>query len=181
MSPNGSALVDHLLSSTKISRPAPNGLGYQPGAQYFNLGFLPGGSSGVLGFIETPSDEISKFEAVILMTDNAETGRVWVEQLDAAKGKHPEFAGKPLILVSSAQSGPLLQPYVSSGQVDIMVNGLYDAARYEYVNNTRPGTVRSYWDAFGFGLMMAVLAVILGSAWSVFMRIRENRAGTEQV
>ena len=180
MSPNGSALVDRLMFNAKISRPAPDGLGYQPGLQYFNLGFLPGGPSGVLGFIEDPRDEFSKFEAVILMTDNAETGRVWVEQLDVAKGKYPEIAGKPLIVVSSAQSGPLLQSYVSSGQVDIMVNGLYDAARYEYVNNTRPGTVRSYWDAFGVGLMMAVIAIVLGSVWSVLMRIRERRAEAEQ-
>jgi cytochrome bd-type quinol oxidase subunit 1 len=103
-----------------------------------------------------------------------------VEQLDVAKGKYPEIAGRPLIVVSSAQSGPLLQSYVSSGQVDIMVNGLYDAARYEYVNNTRPGTVRSYWDAFGVGLMMAVIAIVLGSVWSVLMRIRERRAEAEQ-
>ena len=180
MSPTGSALVDRLMFNTKISKPAPDGLGYQSGSQYFNLGFLPGGSSGVLGFIEDPRDEFSKFEAVILMTDNAETGRVWVEQLDAAKGRYPQIAGKPLIVATSAQSGPLLQPYVASGQVDIMVNGLYDAARYEYVNNTRPGTVRSYWDAFGVGLMMAVIAIILGSVWSVLMRIRESRAEAEE-
>jgi hypothetical protein len=175
MSPNASALVERLMLDTGI-----NGLGYQPGAQYFNLGFLPGGSAGVLGFIENPADKFASFEAVILMTDNAETGRVWVEQLDFAKGKFPSLAGKPLIVVSSAQSAPLLQPYVSSGQVDLMVNGLADAAKFEYVNNTRPGIARSYWDAFGIGLTMAVIAIILGSIWSVFMQIRERRAEAEQ-
>jgi hypothetical protein len=177
MSPNGSALVDRLMANTKISRPAPDGLGYQAGVQYFNLGFLPGGSAGVLGFIEDPSGEFSKYSAVILMTDTAETGRVWVEQLEAAS---PEIAGKPLLLVSSAQSGPMLQPYVSSGQVDMMINGMYDAARYELVDVSRPGTARTYWDAFGYGLMMAVITIVLGSLWSVFMRIREQRAEAEQ-
>ena len=176
MSPNSSALVDRLMLKTGI-----NDLGYQSGEQYFNLGFLPGGSAGVLGFIENPADEFSKFEAVVLMTDNAETGRVWVEQLDFAKGKYPSLAGKPLIVVSSAQSAPLLQPYVSSGQVDIMVSGLSDAAKYEYVNNTRPGLARSYWDAFGIGLTMAIIAIIFGGLWSVFTNIRERRAEAEQV
>jgi hypothetical protein len=178
MSTNGSALVDRLMFNTKISKPVEDGgLGYQSDAQYFNLGFLPGGSAGVLGFIENPADDFSKYAAVILLTDNAETGRVWVEQLEAAK---PEIAGEPLLLVSSAQSGPMLQPYVASGQVDIMINGLYDAAKYELVNVSRPGTARSYWDAFGYGLMMAVLAIVLGSLWSVFMRVREQRAEAEQ-
>jgi hypothetical protein len=172
MSPNGSALADRLMVNTGIG-----GLGYQPGAQYFNLGFLPGGSSGVSGFINNPTDGNFDYEAFVLMTDTAETGRVWVEQLEAAG---PEVAGKPLFMVASAQAGPMLQPYVSSGQADIMINGLYDAAKYEFVNNTRPGIARSYWDAFGVGLMMAVVAIVLGSVWSVFMQIRERRAEGEQ-
>jgi ABC-type transport system involved in cytochrome c biogenesis permease subunit len=67
-------------------------------------------------------------------------------------------------------------PYVSSGHVDIMINGLYDGAQYEYVNNTRPGLARSYWDAFGVGLMMAILAIVMGSIWNVVMGNRERRA-----
>jgi hypothetical protein len=178
MSPTGSALVDRLMLNTKISKPVDQqGLGYQSGVNYFKIGFLPGGSAGVLGFIEDPNDDFSQYATVILLTDNAETGRVWVEQLEAAG---PEIAGKPLLLVSSAQAGPLLQPYVSSGQVDIMVSGLYDAAKYENMNVTRPGIARSYWDAFGFGLMMAVIAIVLGSVWSVVVRIRERRAEAEQ-
>lgn len=178
MSPNGSALTDRLMVNTRVGTAIETGgVGYLPGVNYFNLGFLPGGSSGVLGFIEDPVDQFTKYEAVILMTDNAETGRVWIEQLEAAG---PGVSGKPLFLVSSAQSGPLLRPYVDSGQADILVNGLYDAARYEQMNVSRPGTARAYWDAFGFGLMLAVLAIVLGSLWSVYTRIREHRAQAEQ-
>lgn len=176
MSPNGAGLVDRLLSNTGISKPAEeNGLGYQPGAQYFNLGFLAGGSSGVLRFIQAPADEFSQYAAVVLLTDNVESGRVWVEQLEIA-GQ----SAKPLFLVASAQAGPMFQPYVDSGQADVMVNGLADAAKYELVNVSRPGTARLYWDAFGYGIMLAVIAIILGSLWSVYMRIREQRAEAEQ-
>jgi hypothetical protein len=176
MSPNGAGLVDRLLANTGISKPTEqNGLGYQPGAQYFNLGFLAGGSSGVLRFIQAPADEFSQYAAVVLMTDNVESGRVWVEQLDIA-GQ----SAKPLFLVASAQAGPMFQPYVDSGQVDVMVNGLADAAKYELLNASRPGTARSYWDAFGYGIMLAVIAIILGSLWSVYMQVRERRAEAEQ-
>lgn len=193
MSPNGSAMVEHLLLSTKISSPASvGGLEYQAGEKYFNAGFLPGGSAGVFGFIADPVKmmpdvlslaavgDFSNFEAIVIMTDNAESGRVWVEQLDIEKQKRPEIAFKPLIVVSSAQAGPMLEPYVSSGQVDVLINGLADAAKYEYMNQSRPGLARTYWDSFGIGLMMAVLAMVLGSIWNIFMGIRERRAEAEQ-
>jgi len=198
MSPNGSAMVEHLLWSTKISVPESSddplkgGLGYQAGEEYFNAGFLPGGSAGVLGFINDPVKmmpdvlsldtvgSFSNFEAVILLTDNAESGRVWVEQLEISKQDRPEIAFKPLIVISSAQAGPMLEPYASSGQVDVLINGLSDAAKYEYVNQSHPGLARAYWDSFGVGLMMAVLSIVLGGVWNILMGIRERRAEAEQ-
>jgi hypothetical protein len=142
----------------------------------------------VLGFIHDPEkvvpavkvDGFSEFEAVILLTDSAESGRVWVEQLESAKQAHPEMASKPLIVVSSAQAGPMLEPYASSGQVDVLINGLSDAAKYEYVNQSRPGTARSYWDAFGIGLMLAVLSILLGGTLNLLLGIRERRAEADR-
>jgi hypothetical protein len=60
-----------------------------------------------------------------------------------------------------------------------MISGLSDAAHYEFMNNSRPGIARSYWDAFGVGLFMAVLAIVLGSLWSLFIGIRTHRAKVE--
>jgi hypothetical protein len=187
-SPNGSAMVERLMTNAKINKPAPDGAGYQSGIQYFNIGFLPGGSAGVLGFMENPTmamplvnvNTFSDFAAVVILTDHAESGRVWVEQLEQLKQVDPVLARQTLLLVSSAQAGPMLQPYVSSGQVDGMVSGLVGAAGYEAVNNSRPGTARTYWDAFGVGLMMAVLAIGLGSLWSLFTGMRTRRAETGQ-
>jgi len=173
MSPNGSAMVEHLMLNTKVSS-----LGYAAGEQYLNKGFLPGGSAGVLGFINDSA--FSNFEAVVLLTDNAESGRVWIEQLQVAKQARPEIAFKPLIVVSSAQAGPMLEPYVSSGQVNVMINGLSDAAKYEYVNQSRPGIARTYWDSFGVGLLLAVLSIVVGGVWNLLTGIRERRAEAEQ-
>ena len=187
-SPNGSALVERLMANTKINRAAPEGLGYQAGEQYFNLGFLPGGSAGVLAFVESPQTAIrsadvvenfSQYAAVIVLTDHAESGRVWVEQLDARKQSDSALTSQPLLVVASAQAGPLLQPYVSSRQVTGMISGLSDAARYEFVNNMPPGMARTYWDTFGIGLLLAVILITFGSLWSLFTGIRPRRAGIE--
>jgi hypothetical protein len=186
-SANGSALVDRLLTNTKISLPPPAGLDFKPGINYFNLGYLPGGSAGILEFIESPISAlplsnaagIGEFAAVLVLTDHAESGRVWIEQLDIRKQIDPSLANQKLVFIASAQAGPLLQPYFSSGQLAGMINGLADAARYEFVNNSRPGIARSYWDAFGVGLLLAVLLIALGSAWSLISNIRARRAGSE--
>jgi hypothetical protein len=188
-SPNGSALAERLMTNTKINKPISEaGQGYQIGSQYFNLGYLPGGSSGVRGFAEQPKtilpsvniDRFSDYAVVIVITDHAESGLVWIEQLELMKQTDPALANQPLLVVASAQASPLLQPYVLSKQVAGMIGGLADAARYEFVNNSRPGIARSYWDAFGVGLFMAIIAIVLGSLWSLFIAIRARRAEAEQ-
>jgi len=186
-SPNGSALVERLLTNTKINQPAPNGLDYKAGQNYFNLGFLPGGSSGVLEFVQSPKsampsagvNNLSEYAAVILLTDHAESGRAWVEQLSSQKQIDPSLSNQPLLVAASAQAGPLLQPYVSSRQITGMVSGLSDAVRYEFVNNSRPGIARAYWDSFGVGLLMAIALITIGSLWSLFTGIRARRAEAE--
>jgi hypothetical protein len=190
-SPNSSALADRLLASANISKPIEDGgLGYLAGQKYFNLGYLPGGSAGILDFMSQPDSFIrmdefkisgfSGYAAVVVLTDNAESGRAWVEQLHTAKQANPSLANQSLILVTSAQAGPLLQPYVSSKQVAGMINGLADAARFEFVNNSRPGMARSYWDAFGIGILMAVVAIFAGSVWNLVAGIRARRANSEE-
>jgi hypothetical protein len=179
-SPNGPALVRRLMTNVKIGAPSA-------GEQYINLGYLPGGSAGVLTFVESPQTAIpaagfesfSQYAAVILLTDHADSARAWVEQLDARKQSDVGLAGQPLLIVASAQAGPLLQPYASSGQVAGMISGLADAARYESVNNVPPGIARTYWDAFGIGLLLAIILITFGSLWSLFIALRPRRAGAE--
>jgi hypothetical protein len=186
-SPNGVGLVDRLLYNTNVTKPTPDGAAYQAGSQYFNAGFLPGGSTGVLAFIKNapavmPNAAVSSFsdfKAIVILTDNAESGRSWLEQLSLAQLEDPSIANNPVLVVSSAQSGPMLKPYASSKQTDILVNGLYDAVKYEYVNNTRPGIARAYWDAFGAGLMMAILAIVVGNVWNLLAKKREQDAEKE--
>jgi hypothetical protein len=177
--PNGPALAERLVIHTRIN---------QAGVQYRNLGYLPGGSAGVLGFMAAPGQilpladvtSFSQYAVLVVLTDHAESGRVWVEQLQNQRQADPALTNQPLLMVASAQAGPLLQPYVSSGQITGMISGLSDAARYEFLNNNRPGIARSYWDTFGIGLMMSVALIIIGSLWSLFTGMRARRASAEQ-
>jgi hypothetical protein len=181
-SPSGNVLVERLLRNTNISQ--PDGSGYVAGQNYTNMGYLPGGESGVLAFLQSPQTaipsspvlEFSEYAAILLLTDHAESARVWVEQLDTMKQSDPALASQPLLAVSSAQAGPMLQPYFDSGQVTGLINGLPIAARYESLNLNRPGIARSYWDAFGVGMMMAVILIVLGSLWSIYSGVRARSA-----
>ena len=118
----------------------------------------------------------SEYKAVVMLTDHADSARAWIEQLQVFKQADPTIASQPLLVVSSAQAGPMLQPYAGSGQINGLVNGIADAARLEFMNNSRPGIARSYWDAFGVGVILAVLLIVLGSLWSLFAAIRARRA-----
>ena len=179
--PSGNALVERLLTNTNINR--PGGLGYISGQNYTNMGYLPGGEAGVLAFIQAPQTVIpaspvlsfSEYAAILLLTDHADSARTWVEQLSIMKQADPALAAQPLLGVASAQAGPMLQPYFSSGQITGMISGLPTAANYESLNDSRPGMAHTYWDAFGAGMMMAVFLIVLGSLWSVYSGIRASR------
>jgi hypothetical protein len=178
-SPNGTALIERLVSNTSIN---------QAGLQYLNLGYLPGGATGVLGFIESPGQvnplagiqSFSEYSALVVLSDHAESGRLWVEQLQSQKQVDAVLANQPLLMVASAQAGPLLQPYVSSGQISGLISGISDAVKYETKNNLPAGITRSYWDTFGIGLMMSIALIIVGSLWSLLTGMRARRADAKQ-
>jgi hypothetical protein len=178
-SPNGAGLVERLVTRSGLS---------ETSAQYVNLGYLPGGSVGVLGFLEAPGQIIptagvgsfSDYAGVLVLTDRAESGRVWVEQLQNRKQADLALQNQPLLVVASSQAVPLLEPYVASGQITGLIGGISGAARYEALNNGRPGIVRSYWDTFGAGLMLSVAVIVIGSLWSLLAGMRAHRANAEQ-
>jgi hypothetical protein len=184
-SPTGAALAESFMAGPMAARQ------YQRGAQYIDLGYLPGGLAGVYAFAQNPGgvipftvdgspvaqavpmqgvDHLSDFASLIVLTDSLEAGRVWVEQTGPFRGR------ASLIVVSSAQAGPMLMPYVNSGQVNGMVSGLNGAAKVEQANG-QPGLVRSYWDAYSLGLWLAVLAIVLGGAWNFIRGLQDRRAG----
>jgi hypothetical protein len=154
----GPALTDGLLKAG-MSNTATL---YDPSQKMVNLGYLAGGVASLQEFVLRPMQAapfaidstvsgefawakpalaglstLRDFACVIIITDNADTGRMWIEQVQPAlKGApaqngNPAVLAIPLVLVSSAQSAPMLQPYVQGGQVQGMISGVMGANAYE--------------------------------------------------
>jgi len=183
-SPSGPALANQFLNSTQASH-------LQVGAQIVNLGYLPGGSSGVYYFASAPREaapvavdgsnpwesavlsdvyQLSDFDALVVITENADTARAWVEQTQSHLGDTPVF------LIVSAQAEPMVRPYYDSGQVDGLVTGLVGGKTYEQTFGTS-GLARLYWDSLGMGVLAALLLILVGGAQMAILALREKKGG----
>jgi hypothetical protein len=168
---------------------------YQSGVTYLNLGYLSGGQMGIRAFAQNPASAapldifsqpawtsaplqgvtaLNQFGLIILITDDAGAARSWVEQTQTSRG------AVPVIVISSAQSAPMIQPYYESGQVAGMISGLYGGAILEQqYNNGRPGMARNYWDAYSIGMLLAMVLVLGGGLFNMAMGLRERSANGE--
>jgi hypothetical protein len=131
--PSGPVLAQSLLDGAVISlskREQPRD--YDLSARTANLGYLPGGTISLLEFARFPRQAapasvagdyriwdqgilqainyLDDFAQVIVITDSAEIGRAWVEQVQ------PLMGDVPLFMVASAQAEPMLMPFVDSGK-----------------------------------------------------------------
>jgi hypothetical protein len=182
-SPTGSILAEHFL---KISR---DQTGYPTSQQVANLGYLAGGATGVLSFAGNPSGSmpyaldgsqpwqtpllqdvqtLADFGAVIILTDNSDTARIWIEQAGTL------LEQSPMLMAISAQIEPMIRPYFESQQVKGLVTGLAGGMAYEQALQ-RPGLGQLYWDSFGSGIFLANLIIIIGSIWSIISNRRNRR------
>jgi hypothetical protein len=158
-------------------------------ASFVNLGYIPGGAAGMLAFAQTPRavvpfdlhgarvwettplsavSALADFGAVLVLTENPDTARSWIEQAQPFL----ESAGKPLLMVLSAQAEPMVRPYyeTSPRQVSGMISGLAGGAAYESISGNM-GVSRLYWDAFGMGSVSAVGIILAGALVSLVMAL----------
>jgi hypothetical protein len=171
-SPMGPALAEQFLRETQSRH------NYQPGTNYVNLGYLPGGASGMLNFVSSPHNaitaqmngisvwtlppladisELTDFSLVLVLTDDVERGRAWIEQASATLND----ASIPLLMAVSAQAEPIIYPYYASAQVDGLVSGLSGGATYERLQGQN-GLGRKYWDSYSIGLLVAEILIVIG-------------------
>jgi hypothetical protein len=182
-SPTGPALAERFLHDSSAS-PLVAGYNYQSGKQYVNLGYLAGGPAGVQYFANFPSEAaqvtldgqpawtlpplqgvrvLSDFAAVIVLTDNADSGRVWIEQAGSTIGN------SPMLMVISAQAEPMILPYYDSGQIKGLVTGLAGGEAYAQTfirPDSRTGLTERYWDSFSVGTLVTEILIIVGAIWS---------------
>jgi hypothetical protein len=177
--PTGPLLAERLMTTRMAD--------VNPG--YVNLGYIPGGAAGLLAFAQTPRDlnpfdlqgkrvwevaplvsvnSVSDFALVMVLTENPDTARSWIEQVQPALGA----AGKPMLMVLSAQAEPMVRPYYETNpkQVNGMISGLAGGAAFESISGME-GVARLYWDAFGTGLVIAAALMLLGGIASLVLAL----------
>lgn len=174
--PAGPVLVQSLLDGAAQTL-AGQEQEYDLVANVVNLGYLPGGTISLLEFAQLPRQaapasivgdytvwdqpvlalvkSLGDFSQVIVVTDSAEVGRNWVEQVK------PLMGDIPLLMVASAQAEPLLMPYVDSGQIDGLTGGLLGGVLYSQWRQIEPAA-GAYWPAFQVGIGLAFLLVLVG-------------------
>jgi hypothetical protein len=181
----------------------------ESGDQIIDLGYLAGGPSGVLYFASLPAEaapftvnglpawktdqtpgllplagiqNLSDFKAVLVLTDSADTARVWIEQAG------PFLGHTPMAMVISAQAEPMVRPYYDSGQIKGLVTGLAGGTAYEqdlqrsYGLSTQSASLgQNYWSAFSSGLLVAEGLIVVGGLWGLLGArfVRKPKTGDE--
>lgn len=159
------------------------GTGYAVDEKVVELGYLPGGTIGLGALVVNPLaalpfttdiqpvgevnvlkgiNSLSDFGAVILITDNPDVARTWIEQIGRAS------APVRTLVVVSAQAAPLVQPYFASGQVNGIVSGVSGALTYE-VLHAAPGTASSRFNVYQIALLSAAVLILAGGIISAFV------------
>jgi hypothetical protein len=188
--PTGPAQAERLIKLVNDR----NNHHYQGIGQYANLGYIPGGATGLSAFVQTPRQVlpytldgglvwqqgllqdvhgVGNFGLVLVITENPDTARYWIEQV------HPFLVSTPMLMVLSAQAEPLVRPYYEAipRQIQGMVTGLAGGAAYEQFM-PRNGPARRYWDAYSTGIVVAGLLILAGGIFNAIFRYsRRNQEG----
>jgi len=149
--PSGPFLAQDLLHSIKINYPDIAG---QVDKLAADSGYLPGGPLALRALAASP--ELKNAVAVVVLTDDADTARYWVEQIQ------PALQGRKLLMVSSAQIAPMLQPYAETGQIDGLISGISGGAVYEKLR-LKPAAAQAQWDGYQIALFLSILLILGGS------------------
>ncbi|MDD5369312.1 MAG: hypothetical protein PHQ40_09510 [Anaerolineaceae bacterium] len=187
--PTGSALAARLFNRL-YAEPAGYMTGYISGEKVVDLGYLAGGTTGLAAFARQPKEAayydlsgepawdrpalqgvtgLTDFTQIVLLTDNVDTARAWVEQVRAHMSPNGAF-----VVTSSSQAAPVLRAYLDSGQVQGMVAGLAGGAAYEQMLQ-RPSTGRAYWDAYQAGAWAAIVIILAGALFNAFWPLWKDR------
>ncbi len=168
--PTGATLLQEILNKAELKEPAFDAVN-----NVINLGYLPGGSMGLQALAANPITampkdallrsawdldilknvrKLSDFSAVIVITENADTARFWIEQVQPVLGK------VPIYIIISAQSAPLLQPYYDSKQISGYLAGLSSATIYEEMRSKFDIAHTSY-PAYQIALLVVTVMIFI--------------------
>jgi hypothetical protein len=183
--PTGPGLAEIFLHNTQSQHTLITSGGY------VNLGYISGGTAALLNFAADPRAavpmqredgsslwdqpplmnirSIHDFAMVLVITDDPDTARGWIEQVQPILGNplNPQMKTY-FAMVVSAQVEPLVYPYylTSPKQVDGLVSGVTGGAHYENMIG-QDILARKYWDAFSAGLSITIAIIIIGGGFNL--------------
>lgn len=190
----------NLFLAQKLLDTLAKGKGADDGAEIklfdmTTLGYLPGGQAGMQNLLRDFNASIplslnltrtagldglgenirlNDFAGVMLLTDNPDSARHWVEQVQ------PSLDGPAIWMAVSSQAVVPLRPYLRSGQVDGLNGGIYGSVSLDQVANTN-GPATKLWNAYTAGLIVALLIMLAGGLMNYFgfSLIRSRKGGRQ--
>jgi hypothetical protein len=190
--PSGPALAESLIKNISTTLQGSSG-SY---INYTDLGYIPGGTMGLLGLVSSPKavlpysiegnnvwagaplnsiTSLKDFSAVILMTNDPDTARIWIEQV----GPLLQLDSTPLLIITSSQAEPLIYPYYVStpSQVQGLIAGL--AGGLAYSRSVGSIQQNGLWDAFSVGITVSGLIILIGGIIGVVIQMLSSGKKTE--
>jgi hypothetical protein len=172
---------------------------YRLSQRTVNLGYLTGGTAALQEFVYQPKKAtfygqdvirdrkpvwehavlenvsgLKDFGMVILLCDNFNSGRAWIEQVQPNLGK------VPMVVVTSAQTGPLLAPFLASGQVGAMLSGFAEGAAYSQLVQL-PATPDGGWIGYQAGTIIVLILIVIGQLVQGVLSMFKNRKEQERI
>lgn len=156
-----------------------SGHNYMELTDWVNLGYIPGGAAGIPIFALSPRSvlpysvdgqpawsaaeiasvqKVGDFSLVVLLTENSNRARMWIEQLQR------QVDANKLLLGVSAQAEPVMRAYYEATprQMQGLVSGLNGGAIFE-TQAGRPGIAMQYWNAYSLTVTSGVILILMGS------------------
>lgn len=177
---------------------AETGAADRYGEAFINLGYLPGGITGLQQFAAAPQQSIlfdyrqtgspwarpwlngvnsvHDFSLVVVVAASAESAQAWLEQVQPS-------TGVPLAAIASAAAEPLLYPYYQSHppQLSGLVSGWAEAAAYDNVTGRaallagRDPILAFRWPGYALGLLASGLIIAIGAVVGTALILAERR------
>jgi hypothetical protein len=176
--PNGVLVSEKILRNAQLNVPS-----YNFEERNTNLGYLPGFGIGIQAFLSNPKttspgidlnlniwekpplseiDTINNFDMIILLTDNSENAKLWIEQINLL------VTDSDLLLISSAKAAPLLQPYLQTNQIDGMLSGIMGGLAFNLLSQSETNEIGRYWSIVQLAAIVFVFYIFAGGVISIF-------------
>ena len=143
-----------------------------------HLGLVPGGAAGLRALADclpeltdcttlygrTLTADAGPIALLVVVGSERETLLGWIEQVGA---RQPDL---PLVAAVTSSAGPLMQPYLESGQLDGLLDGLGTANTYARVQDLEGTRLPTIFEGQQLAVWLAALLLLLGNLGALIVR-----------